>query len=101
MIPENTDILITHGPSFGNLDNIIGRIDKLGCELLTERINKINPKIHLCGHIHTGYGYKFNGKTHFVNAAVLNEEYYYTQEPITVDWDVEKNEVFFMDNVNV
>ena len=90
-IPENTDILITHGPAWGYLDNINGRMDKLGCELLTERILTINPKIHLCGHIHTGNGYRFNGKTHFVNAAVLDERYIYMQNPMTMDWEVETN----------
>ena len=92
MIPENTDILITHGPAWGYLDNIYGRIDKLGCELLAERIEKINPKIHLCGHIHTGHGHRFNGKTHFINAAVLDERYVYMQDPMTMDWEVETNQ---------
>jgi Icc-related predicted phosphoesterase len=73
-IPDDTDILITHGPAFGTLDTVTGRpYDNLGCELLAERIEVIKPKIHVCGHIHSGYGYTFKDGTHFFNAAVLDE----------------------------
>jgi Icc-related predicted phosphoesterase len=96
-IPQNTDILVTHGPSWGNLDTVIGQGVPLGCELLTERIKVIKPKIHVCGHIHTGYGYKFDGDTHYFNAAVLDERYEFTQKPMTVDWDPVTNEVVFID----
>lgn len=96
-IPQNTDILVTHGPSWGNLDTVIGQGVPLGCELLTERIKVIKPKIHVCGHIHTGYGYKFDGDTHYFNAAVLDERYDFTQKPMTVDWDPVTNEVVFID----
>ena len=67
-IPNNTDILITHGPAYGYVDKVIGRTENLGCELLTERIKELKPKIHVCGHIHTGYGYTFDGDTHYINA---------------------------------
>ena len=84
-IPDNTDILITHGPAFGTLDTVAGRPwDNLGCELLTQRIEVIKPKIHVCGHIHSGYGYEFKDGTHFFNAAVLDEQYEYTQKPMTL-----------------
>ncbi len=96
-IPQNTDILVTHGPSWGNLDTVVGQGVPLGCELLTERIKVIKPKIHVCGHIHTGYGYKFDGDTHYFNASVLDERYEFTQKPMTVDWDPVTNEVVFVD----
>lgn len=96
-IPDNTDILITHGPAFGTLDTVTGRqYDNLGCELLAERIEVIKPKIHICGHIHSGYGYVFKNGTHFFNAAVLDERYEYTQKPITFDWDKETNTIEFV-----
>jgi Icc-related predicted phosphoesterase len=96
-IPDNTDILITHGPAFGTLDTVAGRAnDNLGCELLAERIEVIKPKIHVCGHIHSGYGYVFKDGTHFFNAAVLDEQYEYTQKPMTFDWDKETNTIEFL-----
>ena len=96
-VSANTDILITHGPAWGHLDTVKGQSVPLGCELLTERIDELKPKIHVCGHIHTGYGYKFDGTTHFFNASVLDESYYYTQKPITVDWNPETNELVFVE----
>jgi hypothetical protein len=96
-IPDNTDILITHGPAFGTLDTVAGRPwDNLGCELLAERIERLKPKIHVCGHIHSGYGYEFKNDTHFFNASVLDEQYEYTQKPMTFDWDKETNTIEFV-----
>ena len=97
MIPMDTDILLTHGPAWGHLDTVVGQTENLGCELLSQRIETIRPKIHVCGHIHTGYGYKFDGQTHFFNASVLNERYAFTQKPMTVDWNPETNELTFVD----
>lgn len=94
-IPNNTDILITHGPSWGKLDKVIGQTQNLGCELLSERIQTIKPKIHICGHIHSGYGYVFDGDTHFFNASILDERYEFTQKPINVEWNEKTNELEF------
>jgi Icc-related predicted phosphoesterase len=98
-IPNDTDILITHGPAYGYLDTVIGRgHDNLGCKDLINKITEIKPKIHVCGHIHTGYGHKIgtDGNVNFFNAAILNEQYNYAQKPITFDWDKESNEVIFI-----
>jgi Icc-related predicted phosphoesterase len=95
-IPEDTDILVTHGPVLGYLDKIIGQYINLGCELLAKRIKTIKPKIHVCGHIHSGYGYVFDGDTHYINASVLDEQYQYTQKPLTVEWDPVTNKLEFI-----
>ena len=98
MIPSDIDILVTHSPAWGHLDTVkFNPTQNLGCELLRDRLDTIKPKIHVCGHIHTGYGYKFDGHTHFFNAAVLDESYYYTQKPMTVDWDPKTNELTFVE----
>jgi Icc-related predicted phosphoesterase len=96
LIPSDTDILITHGPAWGYVDKIRGTQTPLGCELLVNRIKEIKPKIHVCGHIHSGYGYYFDGDTHFINASVLGESYYYENDPITVEWDPKTNEMEFL-----
>ena len=96
-IPVDTDILITHGPAFGKLDTVKGSTVNLGCELLAERINTVaRPKIHVCGHIHSGNGYYFDGQTHYFNASVLNEHYSYAYKPVTIDWNSETNEIKFI-----
>jgi Icc-related predicted phosphoesterase len=96
-IPDNTDILITHGPAYGFLDDVTGRRGQhLGCELLAERIKTFKPKIHVCGHIHTGWGHYFDGHTHYFNAAVLDERYLFTQSPWDIEWNPITNEVKFL-----
>tara|TARA_B110000503_G_scaffold143739_1_gene247848 strand:+ start:6973 stop:7662 length:690 start_codon:yes stop_codon:yes gene_type:complete len=96
MIPPNMDILITHGPPWGHLDTVVGQSMNLGCELLAEQLKVVKPKIHVFGHIHTGYGYKFDGTTHFFNASVLSEDYVFTQKPMTVDWNPITNKIKFI-----
>jgi calcineurin-like phosphoesterase family protein len=91
-VPVDTDILITHGPAYGFVDKVIGRSENLGCELLADRIKTIKPKIHVCGHIHSGRGIIFNDGTLYINASVLDEQYNYTQKPFTIDFDFETNE---------
>jgi Icc-related predicted phosphoesterase len=97
-IPKDTDILITHGPPQDHLD-VSGppyNEPHLGCELLRVKVDDQPPKIHVFGHIHGGYGYKFHNGTHFINASVLNERYYQVNDPLTVDWDPETNELTFI-----
>ncbi len=95
LIPDNTDILVTHGPAWGYVDKVFGTTKPLGCELLTAKIKEIKPKIHVCGHIHSAYGYTFDGDTHFINASVLNESYFYDNKPLSVFWDPNTNEIEF------
>ena len=98
-IPTDTDILVTHGPMQGHLDMSGPPYNEpnLGCALLRHHIDTVSrPKIHVCGHIHGGYGYKFDGQTHFFNASILNERYEYVNKPVTFDWDPETNELEFI-----
>lgn len=97
-IPKDTDILITHGPPQDHLDMSGPPYNEphLGCELLREKVDEQPPKIHVFGHIHGGYGYKFHNGTHFFNASILNERYEYVNKPVTFDWDPETNEITFI-----
>ena len=97
-IPDDTDILITHSPPQTKLDTSGSPWNQpmLGCELLMERVNQLKPKIHVFGHIHGGYGYVFDGNTHYFNASILNERYEFTNKPITIDWNPKTNEVVFL-----
>jgi Icc-related predicted phosphoesterase len=95
IIPTDTDILVTHGPAQTYLDTSGAPYNTplLGCELLKEQIELIRPKIHVCGHIHGGYGYYYNGHTHFFNASVLNERYSYANLPFHFEWNPVTNEI--------
>jgi Icc-related predicted phosphoesterase len=94
-IPEDVDIVLTHGPAQTYLDTSGQPYNQplLGCELLKERLELIKPKMHLCGHIHGGHGHRYNGHTHFFNASVLDEQYYYSNLPFNFDWNPKTNEI--------
>jgi Icc-related predicted phosphoesterase len=74
-IPYNLDVLITHGPPFGILDQTAPGDAHLGCEELLKAVEEKKPKLHLFGHIHGGAGTFENEVSRFVNAAYLNERY--------------------------
>lgn len=87
LIPEDTDILITHGPPFGILDEVPRRfwIENSGCEELRKRVETIRPKLHVFGHIHCGYGMTEQFGVKFVNASNCDEEYKPSQLPIIIN----------------
>ena len=74
MIPTDTDVLITHGPPGGILDETVSG-QQVGCSNLSETVNFIRPKFHLFGHIHEAYGSTISGATTFINGSILNEKY--------------------------
>lgn len=91
-IPENLDILITHGPPYGILDQCgVGAFSagqSVGSKTLLEEVLKKKPKIHCFGHIHRDqnqYMQMVENGIHFINAAVVNEAYILTREPIIME----------------
>ena len=84
LIPEDSDIVITHGPVFGILDRTAsGQV--VGCEDLLPVIQRIAPKVHLCGHIHEAYGTRQVGDTLFINASILDLRYTIAHDPVVFD----------------
>jgi len=92
LIPNDVDILVTHGPAFGKLDFVPYDGLNVGCEDLLIKIQEIKPKIHVSGHIHSGRGVVFSEGTLYVNASVLNDRYEFRNKPITIDFDFETGE---------
>lgn len=86
-IPAGTDILITHGPARGHADYIPYQDAHVGCPDLLSRIEEIQPRLHVCGHIHEGYGASQIGKTLTVNASILDGNYSIRNQPFVVDLD--------------
>ena len=84
LIPNDLDILITHGPPFGILDQTPGG-DLAGCEELRKRVDQIKPKFHIFGHIHQGYGKTERFGTTFVNASNCDESYEPNNPPIVFE----------------
>lgn len=89
MIPEDTDILVTHNPSFGNFDVIKnysrGIMQSCGSVSLWMKCLEIRPKLHVFGHIHEGYGQNLHANgINIVNASHVNEHYKPINKPIRV-----------------
>lgn len=79
MIPNDTRIVVTHGPPFGILDTVNpGTLyeDHVGCKDLMNAIRLIEPDIHIFGHIHECSGILTSGKTTFINASIMDENYH-------------------------
>lgn len=88
LIPDDTNILITHSPPYEMLDELPDYdFMSVGSKSLAKRIIKLKKlQLHVFGHIHEGYG-EFNDNpspVHFVNASHVNEFYRPVNEPIRV-----------------
>jgi Icc-related predicted phosphoesterase len=94
-IPEGLDILVTHSPAFGMVDATIQGIS-VGCHDLFQRVVKVKPKIHACGHIHWSYGQKTFDGIEFINASILNEGYFYENKPIAIEFNPETKEINYL-----
>lgn len=94
LIPEDTDILITHNPPYGILDGIPlkhdGTLFHAGSHSLSLKVCGFEnpPKLWVCGHIHEGYGIELpiRGKPcKMVNASYVNEKYKPINKPIRIE----------------
>lgn len=73
-IPDDTHVLVTHGPPAGILDEVKG--GRAGCEDLLERIKSLKYlEAHVFGHLHENSGMKTIDSIKFVNASQLNDKH--------------------------
>jgi predicted phosphohydrolase len=92
LIPDGTDVLITHGPPSDILD--VSGFDNAhcGCSDLMAAVNRVKPKYHLFGHIHHSYGFDIRclePKAEqalvpcctFINASICDERHQPTRAP--------------------
>lgn len=84
MIPEGIDILVSHGPAYGYGDRVDDRYlvmsreredPHVGSKELLEAIDRVKPRLMVCGHIHSGYGTYQYGETTIMNVALVDEDY--------------------------
>lgn len=74
------DILVTHGPPHGVLDEVSpGR--HVGCEDLKAAVERVAPKYHLFGHVHEAYGIVKSPGRISVNACILDRQYQVARPP--------------------
>ena len=94
-VPADVQLLVTHGPPFGVLDEMAagphfsGKSNE-GCRALAQRIRRLRDlRLHVFGHIHPAYGVKegdrINDQVTFVNAALANRDHRPVVPPIVID----------------
>jgi Icc-related predicted phosphoesterase len=88
MIPDDVDILVTHGPPFTILDMTVDGRQVGSPHLMAHHLSRLRPKLWIWGHIHEAYGiagpYKWAG-TRYVNASHVNELYQPVNRPIRIE----------------
>jgi len=91
LIPEDTQVLLTHSPPMSILDCVekfdkktgtMG-VDHVGCVDLYNRVTALKQlKLHIFGHLHYSYGQIQKGSVTYVNASVCTEQYAPLNKPI-------------------
>jgi Icc-related predicted phosphoesterase len=85
-IPDDTDVLITHGPPNSIMDwSIYDKINTGSPSLYHEIMNRIKPIMNVMGHIHYCYGVKNINEITFINASNLDEAYECVNPPIYIE----------------
>lgn len=87
LIPADVNVLVTHGPPAGILDQVAGPVPRrVGCEELARRVAQLpDLRLHVFGHIHEAYGVVARGRTVWVNASVCDIRYRPVNRPVVVD----------------
>jgi Icc-related predicted phosphoesterase len=85
LIPDDADIVLTHGPPYGRRDVVARGGFSVGCKHLRNRLLEVKPKYHVFGHIHEAYGIEKSDDTTFVNASICTFRYQPTNAPIIIE----------------
>lgn len=91
LIPDDTNVLLTHMPPKGIMDRVFGMHEKkwiyCGCGALTKRLPELKQlKIHAFGHVHSTRGAKSIGGVWHVNSAICGANpYRAVNRPYVID----------------
>jgi Icc-related predicted phosphoesterase len=86
LIPQDTDVLITHCPPHGILDVTMDDHEHIGCKMLRPLVlNWVKPRLHVFGHVHEQHGNKLTPETLFVNASICGDKNIGIWPPIVVE----------------
>jgi hypothetical protein len=88
-IPDGIDILVTHQPPRGlgdrHVDEASGSVEHLGSTELLVAIDRIKPRLVICGHLHGGHGCFEYGGTTIYNVSVVDEQYRLVRPGTVID----------------
>jgi len=92
-IPNDTDIVITHGPIYGYCDRTNREGLNVGCDQLYHRLNEVRPQLHFSGHIHEAYGYRHTDWGYAFNGCNCDLSYLVNNKPMTFEYDFMKRDI--------
>lgn len=88
-IPEGIDILVSHQPPlyYGdrtfNLD--AGRVEHVGSRELLDAVERVRPRIVVCGHVHGSFGRYEHQGIQIYNVSVVDEAYRLVNAATVID----------------
>lgn len=89
-IPEGIDILVSHQPPYGRGDRYFdvgaGKVEHLGSPELLAAIDRVRPKLVICGHIHDGHGRTEYDGIPIYNVTLVDEQYRLVHSPTVIDF---------------
>lgn len=97
-IPEGIDILISHdAPNVNKLGAITQgywKSDTTGNSILPKHIERVKPKLHVCGHFHSGnHELTKIGETISTNVSYVNEDYDPFWDVLSIYYDEETRKI--------
>jgi len=87
MMPDDTDVLLSHGPPQYILDLVEYNKFHAGCEDLARRVIEVSPLAHCFGHLHEEYGVLQLYQTYFINGSNCNIHYKPVNKPRVIEID--------------
>ena len=84
-IPDNVDVSISHAPAYGVLDfdtKVARNVGEVG---LRDRVDRIQPTVHICGHVHDGAGVSSSRDVLAVNCAIVDRRLCPVRGPRVLD----------------
>lgn len=100
-IPEDTEVLITHGPPALILDiyNYGANQENIGDADLRYHAERVKPGLHLFGHVHESRGFIIEDNTTYINGSIKVDNSYELNSAFVIDY--EPNGIVLYDNVNL
>ena len=88
-IPDSIGVLVSHQPPYGYGDSTFDldsrRMEHVGSRELLVAIERVRPRVVICGHVHGGFGRYEHQGIPIYNVSVVNESYRLVNAPTVID----------------